>query len=474
MKHPPRLATLLLAATALAGCSSQATHPERQWVESIQKYDLVPIYPPQEDVLPGDVFLVGVGDADGTNASQGWPVRVGRALGADRALIDSYAFRPVIEQESQKPAPAPAKNAADKKADDKKVAAGKATPDTSDPPPSDDATDTLMTIPARPGQRAHTIRLRNLNLPDLTVGKYSAASLGIGAETAGQFISGAFGGQKESAISVSVHHLKELHVDEGAVFGLVDSEAQSFLANQLPPFVLMRLIAQKDRTLIKAVCEARFDALDKAGITLVAANEVVYAHDIDYSFNDSSTLAGALAVQAAKAPSTGGSSSGGSSSGGASGGPSSGGTPPPDATTPRSAATNVKDLVASLNENIKQYNNSAGGNASFGIGTTGAIVLRTHTRHPLAIGMAGVARYAVGDIFNGYRYLYHEPAAPLSPTDASAGKLKVQVEWVPRMCTDYGFDGAALSTFIGLGRNGNAAAPTTFSTGPAPYRLKIR
>ncbi len=417
-----RLVTMLLAATALSGCAmSGAPQPEKQWNTTIGRYDLIPVYPPQEDVLPGDVFLLGVSDPDGTSGRSGWPVRVGHALGAEAALAAVYGARPEIAQ-------APAK------------------PDAAAP-------DTFMTIPGKPPVR---LRLRDAELPTLTFARYSAVDLGFGGETQGFNIFGALGANSATSVSVSLSGLKALNVDEGRVFSIVDGEALNFLATQFTVGRLIKYLAQKDAALARAFCDTDFAALDRQGIYLVGANEIVYAHDIDYHFTDEKTVAGVAAASLAKAPPSQGGQQGGTTT--------SDGTP----------SGNVAALIDSLNKNASQFKNSGGASISFGIGRTGGLTMKTHHDRPLAVGMAGGARFSMGELAAYYLYYYaaNGRLATSKGVDsrgtvaADTRSLRESVDNTPFACGIYGADGAPLLTYLTT----PGTQPKSYTTGPGRYR----
>jgi len=92
----------LLGTTALAGCAQPALSVQQQWGRTISQFDLIPLYPMQEDVQPGDVFLLSSDDA-------GWMIRVGSLPGRQllNALCNGYSNRLRIQPMTLPPASDP-------------------------------------------------------------------------------------------------------------------------------------------------------------------------------------------------------------------------------------------------------------------------------------------------------------------------------------------------------------------------------
>ena len=126
-----------------------------QWNQSISKLGIEPIYPPQEDISVGDVFLVVTGDRLGGGLADSFPVRALKIAHVDMntALKAAYAVQPYF--------PATAKTEADGKG------------------PEQDSADQSIFDP--PAIRRH---LPLVMLPGLSLVRIRETTAGLGAGSA--------------------------------------------------------------------------------------------------------------------------------------------------------------------------------------------------------------------------------------------------------------------------------------------------
>ena len=174
--------TLLLATSALVACGQDPTLPVAQkWANAISNFDLVPLYPVQEDAQPGDVFLVGLDGQTGTNSAVGWRVRGGQiAKPKLQALLNAnYADRLTPVDRTGKPIESEA---------DSFVDGG----------------------PGRP-----PIRRRAMALPTIGIIRVSAADLAGGGAAGGFNVSGGISARNAAEVDVGIHDVSELHIGGG-------------------------------------------------------------------------------------------------------------------------------------------------------------------------------------------------------------------------------------------------------------------
>lgn len=433
----------------LAACGSQHMRVGDTWSATIGDFDMTPVYPPREDLLPGDVFLLGT-DGPGTKAPN-WVIRVGSLEKAivKAALIENYEGRLTIAP-AKLPPPAgapvvtpPAKPPAKTKTPVYDIGA------------ADD--DSVIGSKTDPRLRMHT-----LALPELKLAGYSSVSAGGGGLLSAA-ISLVGGGSATSQSDVDLHleNLEEIHLPAGITLHLMRKHQARFLATQLRPTDLIGLIATRGSAVVRALCETDFRKLDDDGISLMIANGVVFAHTISYTFNNSSSYAGSLAAKfsvptvptvppaAPIAP-----------AGGA-------GTPAP-AEAP--LADQVQAQMAALTSLSSGFGaNTPGVRASFGIGKTGKLSLITTSARPWAVGLVGRLQYTIGQLMTTVRSDMWDPDQDEgTPTWDVKETLKAEARKVVKTCRYYNADGSALSRF--LLDESMTLAPKTQSRGTIPYR----
>ena len=428
----------------LAACGSQHMRVGDTWSATIGDFDMTPVYPPREDLLPGDVFLLGT-DGPGTKAPN-WVIRVG-SLGkayVKEALIENYEGRLTIAPAKLLPpagAPVvtpPAKPPAKTKTPVYDIGA------------ADD--DSVIGSKTDPRLRMHT-----LALPELKLAGYSSVSAGGGGLLSAA-ISLVGGGSATSQSDVDLHleNLEEIHLPAGITLHLVRKHQARFLATQLRPTDLIGLIATRGSAVVRALCETDFRKLDDDGISLMIANGVVFAHTIGYSFNSSSSYAGSLAAKFSVPTAPPAAAPGGGA-----------GTPAPAAGL---LADQVQAQMAALTSLSAGYGaNTPGLQVSFGIGKTGNLTLRKTSARPLAVGLVGRLQYTIGQLMTTVRSDMWDPDQDEgTPTWDVKETLKAEARKVVKTCRYYNADGSALSGF--LLDESMTLAPKTQSRGTIPYR----
>lgn len=465
----PRLIALLCATTALSACNSDASNVPKQWGSAVSKFDLYPIFPPQEDVQPGDVLLIGVDTAiQSGEARNTWKLRIGQ-VDPDQlwsALQSDYSKRLVYAPPPKppaKPTPKPGPNTtttsevtttttkesatADNKptAKDSTVETRKVTTKTEPPPappaavpsapPAADPKAPPEELAASPGKPENPIRMRTLALPEMKLASYIAADFAGGGAIGTAVLNAFIGGASQKSVDISVSSLTEMHVDASTMLRTLRANTARFLADKLPPTFLIDLIAQRNRGLAGELCRANFAPLDDADITMLVVNEVLYTRTISFTYNDSTTFAAKLA---ASFPTPTGLATG--TPGTAAPALPAGGT----ATDTATAQTNLQQMAAAYTAA------NPGAQAHLSVGTNGNLTLNITTPRPLAFGVAASMEYRVADLINTYRTYY---STPEQMTDGSANPsavaaLRDDTDRAELMCRFYGQDGSKLAAYL--------------------------
>ena len=410
---------LLLATTALVACGQTPTIPvAQQWGTAIGQLDLIPLYPVQEDVQPGDVFLLGLdGQAGGTDPGSGWKVRVGqiRKVHLLPLLNGNYGERLSLVGKD-----------------------GKAI--------SSDGDNFVDSGPGKP-----PTRLRMMALPDVSVAKVSNGSIAGGGLLGALSVGLGLNASAETSVDISIQDVAELHIGGGATLAAIRAHEAEFIAHNLKPTYLLEFLAQRDRGLAKAACDTDFARLDTANISLLVANEIVYAKGMNFSYSDKTTLAGRLSVSS---PAAAGAAAGSGSAGSGSG-------PAPAAAKVPTLADEVAAAQATLSAMAKEYGSTSPGvGISFGVGRSGNMTLKQTWPRPLAVGIAGSIRYSIGDVMGVNQFYRKDPV------------IAADIATVDNWCKAYNAPSGKLAAFL----DGSQSAPAVASTGPKflPKGVRVR
>jgi len=404
----------IVVAASIAACSPPTIDVSGDWKQAIRNYGLLPLYPMQEDVKVGDVFLyiqptaeqLGVVSAERRNNESSWLIRVdglsSKVLMGDassRGLQSVYADRLRLQPEPQQPAganqPAAAKQpaavpaAANAAQQPKKSAAGQA----AQVPAFDVYNPTAVDKNGQP----QPVRLQRIALPGLQVARVTNGQLTAAAPIQTFLAKFGLSASDATGYDLTLSDVEEVHLPIAPAYKLLQLEVAEFLANILSPEVLLFWVHQRNPDLLTPLCATRFDDRRLKNSLLLIANEVVYAHAVDYSFASNSTLAGQIAVSLAAASTQPG---GGAPNGGAgAGAPANGSGPTASTETALGAA------IKSLNDSTNSQS-AAGGSASFGIGRTGNLTLKQSFDMPMAIGMGSFIEYSLGELMEQYQWIY--------------------------------------------------------------------
>lgn len=360
--------SLTLIFFLLGACSGEPPDipVAQKWNDAIKRYNLIPIYPMQEDVQIGDVFLyipplTGVGDLPPSV----WLNRLSSPSFADilNELTDDYCRRIRIQpaattttppatnappgatpssgavgvtihttttvqgvsntQDVTVPPPSGAKKPPAPAA--KKPTAGNAakpTPPTQWPyetrcPPKPPATTASMpptgdgsTTAAPPYpfdiQRelaTSDLRMHRVELPEIAVASVTDAELAAAVPISAFLGKIGLGASSNVGLDISLTGIEEVHLPFDAVFRLFQKERESFVAENFPPGIFLEYLYQKRPDLLESACFVDLKTLNASGMVVMVANEVVYAHGISYSYKSSSTFAGQLGAALATAAS---------------------------------------------------------------------------------------------------------------------------------------------------------------------------
>jgi hypothetical protein len=465
----------------LTACGPQHIRVADTWISNVSDFDMVPIYPPQEDVLPGDVFLLGTDST--ANRPPKWITRVG-SLGRSpvkQALTKAYQDRLTIAP--VKPStPAAAPNATTAPAPTTTTTTSTTAPNARITSSVTTSTPSAKAVPAAAGGAAAAktkgpvydvasadddsvngsttdpmFRMHVLALPELKLASYSSATAdGGGPLSAALSLIGGGSFTSQSSVDLTLENLEELHLPASDTVRLVQKHQAAFLALHLTPIDLITLVATRGAADVKALCETDFRKLDDDGIALLVANGVVFAHSISYSYNDGLSVAGALGAKL--------SAPGAVATPAATGAAST----PPATAAPATLADQVNAQVAALQGLATNYGATMPGvQVSFGIGKTGNLTFTKTSSRPLAVGFVGRMQYTMGELMKTIQLdIAGSGPGGVAPDPADRETLKNAANWVADTCGFYNVNGHALQAFL-LGSS-DATPPKSLSLGAIP------
>jgi hypothetical protein len=394
-----------MAVLSLAGCGGDPPRLDvaGKWTASVKEFGLTPLYPMQEDVAIGDVFVTMTA-ARGEKGGD-WLL----AVASDRrdllhdALDRAYANRLAIEPEPSwepkaEPAPDPVKGAP-----------RTAVPNNLISPVTPARYDIYSS--GAPTQATH---MRRVALPGLSVARVSSAELAAGATVSGAMVRAGAGGSSSVGMEITLGGLEEVHLPLVAALDQLRTDRWPMLARQLTPGFLAALIAQTRPDLLGSFCAGDLDRVEReAHPRVLVANQVVYAHKVDYSYMDGSTLVGQLSVALANA--TGGVTTTLNTSTTSTdlGPPPAPGTPPSAAQSQR-AASAALDATTTALQKLASSTAAPGGALQFGLSRTGNLALSESFNQPMAIGFGSAVRFGLNDLVPVYWRLYRmgDPKSP--------------------------------------------------------------
>ena len=443
-RRPPGGRCAVLLSGLLAACSSGANDVAGQWNDSIRRYNLVPIYPMQEDVQIGDVFIYAppVERGDATPAT--WLNRIG---GPDRrkladALRQAYCERlritPALTTEISDPpaqpamppppdagkaAPAPGMPAAAASRSAKLVAAKPkpaqrmaatprlgSTPISVDPaadprclPSTADMPDDSYSFDIAASNAKADLRLHAVELPRIKLATVTSTTAAGGGTLQGITLGGGIGGGKTTSIDIGLTGVEEIHLPVAAQYDFYLKNRSEFLQNTFPPWAFLDYVGQKRPDLLPLLCYPTNNAqrLDDSRLTLFVANEVVYAHNIIYTFGDAGSFAAQLSAHLA--------SPGGAPGAGAGGGGGNGLPPPPLPDPKAPAASDAATAAAQLATMQAQINALAanqtapGGTLQFGVSQSGNLSMNQAFAQPRAFGIGNLIEFTPSELLRSYR-----------------------------------------------------------------------
>jgi hypothetical protein len=417
-----------LLALVTAGCA--ATPPnvdvEADWRDSIRNLGLFALYPLAEDIQPGDVFLHAPGRKDGR-------FDLTRITSLSRTQLLPHLKRQQDGRLVFAPAPAEPKPAAavDKKDD-------KAAPPPRAParPPAPRAADI-----GHAEDPAAALRLRRVAIPAFTAARLTQAQIGGGGTSGNVDFSAAFGAGSKVAVSVTLADLEELSVDAGRAMRMEWLYGPIALYRDMRPEMLLDYIQYADGNLLAPFCRGDWAALSGDKIAFVVANQVLYAHNIQYNFHDEASAAGALtAAIKAVATTVGVDAKDGDKEGATPPKPEGNATPPappaaPVAGNPGANAAALVAVAAQLSAQVKALEGLAPGTpgvtAKFGVGRLGTATLDFKYSRPMAVGIGAPRTVTIREVLtaqaNIARGLYRiDDIDPLAPA-AEHGEIATQI-----------------------------------------------
>jgi hypothetical protein len=419
------LATLPMLSMA-AGCAPSLPElaVEPQWAEAMARLSMFGIYPAREDVMVGDLLLYVPTSRGGPGAGE-----IARTLATRLASPPCWLLmRELGWQGRERPRlqPIPVASAAEQTAPAVPVArpgtAGGAyggQGDVCDRAERGDfeigSSDDLRATPA--------VRLQRAAVPKLTVARLTEGQL------SGQGIFGPIGAtlglsaSGNTALTVELKDIEMLRLDPPRVSDLLRHllvrDHRRWQGETLPapageaartaggdtrlalrdrehrfhPADLIRALDQRssrDRPLATLACAGDFAAIARHGARVIAANDVMYARNITFSFNRSSGAAARLALDLQEVLGLGGATV-----------PGAAPSPTPDAAAaaPDPAAT-ARTLAEDRLRRLRALAGASPGmdaaaRAEFGVSSSGELALSTTTARPMAVGFGAALEYPI-------------------------------------------------------------------------------
>jgi hypothetical protein len=238
------------------------------------------------------------------------------------------------------------------------------------------------------------LRLQRAVFPELTMARVSTAQGGLGAVFESVAISLSLSGSRSSAVRISLKDTSLMQVNFPHAYDALARVHDDFARSVLPPDRLVFLMRQMRPTVAAAFCDGDLRAPDRAEMAVIVATQVVYARAIEYAFEDTSSMAGALGAQLAVL-----------------GGPVAAAAVPSGTSAPpatgvagsleraRAVLTDSQALAAGIAPT------SPGLSARFGIGTSGNLTLRIDSARPLAVGFGSSLDFQVVSLLGHYAEL---------------------------------------------------------------------
>ena len=345
-RHYPR-AAVLAALVLVASCGEPADPPNlmvaSKWTDAIRRFNLVPIYPMQEDVQIGDVFLY-LPPRPGERADSQPSSWLNRLGGPNReivltALRNEYCQRYRLAPAGRHPWPnrlqrcqahpagaghgrnhrKPARcphyaahdntgrgenvhlpGAAKPMASSGRLLAIMSTNATKCPPLAGSPNSTADYPPDIEKVGAEVdLRMHRVELPDIAVARVTEGDFSATAPLSGVLSNVSFGTSSTSRWISPLKGIEEVRLPFSAVNRLFTAERWSFVGKTFPPAAFLAYVRQTRPDLLPKLCYPDYKALDDSGMQLLAANQVVYAHAISYGYRSGSSLAGRVSASLA-------------------------------------------------------------------------------------------------------------------------------------------------------------------------------
>ena len=413
--------TFIILASLLSGCGLSRPPEldvEDQWQDALRRLGLFSLYPSTEDALPGDFYLLvpppygvtatadrvrqrlipGARPAfDSTRFSLLRLGSVGAARPGDRRarrVQEMTMLDHIAEQQRERPRiqslpPLTAESVQRQPTNARSSRAPTAPLDGHDTAPFDIG---------HADQDTRMPRLQRSAIPSLTVARVTEAQLaGIGAlGNFGLNLASSAGG--EVSLTIALRDVQELPIEPWRARLLLGQSGAPVFAERITPDDLlywlrvMRVGRYDVHSLMGAACTGDADALARQGVQVAVVTRAVYAGAIEYSFSrrTSQAIRAALDLQSAIVPNVRLPAqiptivvNTGPGAGGGSGAPAEGQGATPAASVP------TGDLVARLAALTGLPGGAtarAGLQATFGIGTQGALSLVEVFNRPIAVG----------------------------------------------------------------------------------------
>ena len=247
----------------------------------------------------------------------------------------------------------------------------------------------------RADDRHAGVRLSRTAIPALTVGRISEAQLGSAGALGNVGAHLGLGTSSRTAIRISLRDVQEIGLDAWRISRQLRLHEAHLLIRARAEDLLLYL-SQLRPDLLQAACNGDGATLDREGVAIFVINRVIYAGGIEYSFGSNAETAVRLALDLQNtlpgrtrarrpptSPAVGGSS---------------------NAASPDEASTAAGERLATAMSAAVGDLNPAGGaglTATFGIGTFGALALKTDFDRPIAVGAGSRVGFSFSQALRG-------------------------------------------------------------------------
>lgn len=402
----------ITACAALVGCHPPTTSVEADWSGAIARLDYIAIYPITEDLQPGDILL-------SIPSKGGQPQPTVQRLGSLskeeilRALMEQEESRIVMQGKTKtnadagQPGPKPASgtnvtltaaytgaaNVSTQVRVDPVSTAKPAPPDKKKPAEAADKPAKLEVIAPDATQLDGKLlpRFRRVAVPLVAAARVYQGDIGAGGSSGSLGLGAVLGLRGDVAVSIYLKELEALGVDSLRALRVLERTRREWLmGNALSAPRLLAIASRADPGLGDRLCRGDPPPRGERRALIQVVNQVLYAHSIQFEYQQGSSFAAKLALDFAKSVSAAQGTVPTLKAGAVAASTGTPGTPPTADTASADAAAQLLALSNSLT-----LPSSPGVRTSLGIGSSGEVALTDTFDQPMAVGFSTVSSYSV-------------------------------------------------------------------------------